>query len=160
MKIILLQDIKGLGKKFEVKNIKDGYARNFLIPKKLAKIATQEIIKEIEKHKDTIKRKEENFNKAIEKIAKDFNEKEFHFYVETGEKQEVFESIKKENIKEEFKKSLNFLSDDLKQKVIDKMKIYLTKSLKSLGWHPVEIELPNNIKFNINVVLNQIVLKE
>lgn len=160
MKIILLQDIKGLGKKFEVKNIKDGYARNFLIPRKLAKIADENATKEVETRKKTLKHQKEKFNDALEKIKEKFSDYELHFYVETGEKQEVFGSIKKEDIKKEFEKLLNFLPEDLKTKTIEKMKINLTKSLKSLGWHPVEIELPNNIKFEISAVLNQVALEK
>lgn len=160
MKIILLQDVKGLGKKYEVKNIKNGYARNFLIPKKLAKIADENATKEIETRKKTLKHQKEKFNDALEKIKEKFSDHELHFYVETGEKQEVFGSIKKEDIKKEFERLLNFLPEDLKIKIMEKIKINLTKSLKNLGWHPVEIELPNNIKFEISAVLNQVALSE
>jgi len=66
MKILLIKDVKGLGKAGEIKNAKDGYARNFLIPKGFAKIATPEVIKEWEEEQ---KRKEAELKAEIEKLT-------------------------------------------------------------------------------------------
>lgn len=159
MRVILFQDIKGLGKKYDIKEVKSGYARNFLIAKGLAKFATKQAIGEIEAKKEILKKKKDELGTIFEKLAKELRDKEFHFYVEAGEKQEVFGSIKKEDIKKELKKYLNndSLSEELKLQVVKKIKIDLNKSLKTLGIHPVEIELPENKKVNINVVLNQMI---
>ncbi len=65
MKVLLIKDVKGLGKAGEIKNAKDGYARNFLIPKGFAKVATDEVIKEWQKEQ---KRKEEELKKELAKL--------------------------------------------------------------------------------------------
>ena len=159
MKIILLQDIKDLGKKHDIKEVKSGYARNFLIAKGLAKPATKQALGEIETKKEIVKKRGDELGMIFKKLAKELQDKEFHFYVETGEKQEVFGSIKKDDIKKELEKYLNndSLSEELKHLVLKKIKIDVDKSLKTLGIHPVEMELPENKKVNINIVLNQII---
>jgi large subunit ribosomal protein L9 len=72
MKIILLQDVKGLGKRGEIKEVKDGYARNFLLPRKLAKVATPEAVKELKrqqaKEAAELKAELERLNKLKEQI--------------------------------------------------------------------------------------------
>ncbi len=159
MKVILSQDIKGLGKKYDIKEVKSGYARNFLIAKGLAKSATKQALGEIEIKKEILKKRGSELGMIFEKLAKELQDKEFHFYVETGEKQEVFGSVKKEDIKKELERYLNgnSLPEELKQQVVKKIKIDLNKSLKALGIYPVGIELPENKKVNINIVLNRII---
>jgi large subunit ribosomal protein L9 len=71
MRIILLQDIKGLGKKFDIKKVTDGYARNFLFPKKIATAATAETISQTEKERDArIQKGKEGFKKAEQTAGK------------------------------------------------------------------------------------------
>ena len=159
MKIILSQDVKNLGKKYDIKEVKSGYARNFLIAKGLAKSVTKQALDEIKTKKEILKKRGDELGMIFEKLAKELQDKEFHFYVETGDKQEVFGSIKKEDIKKEFEKYLNGDSfpEELKLQAVKKIKINLNKSLKALGIHPVEIELPENKKVNINIVLNRMI---
>ncbi len=155
MKVILLQDINRVGKKLEIKNVSDGYARNYLIPKGLAKIATNKVVKDIqiktvveEKHKEEAKKELENF-------ANTLDEKEFHFYQKVGDKKEVFGSVTKKDIEE-------IIIKKLPEKIYGKIKIEvnLPKSLKTLGEHEVEINLGPGIKKKIKVVLNQQTIAE
>lgn len=139
MKIILLQDIKGLGKKFDVKNVADGYARNFLIPKGLAKIATDIAVKKLETQKAGQEKEEQEAKIELEKIAKNLENQEFEFTVKTGEKGEVFGSVGK---------------DDIKTRIgIKDIKVNLERPIKILGEHQVEIDLGKGVKVNIKVIV-------
>ncbi len=131
MKVILLQNIKGLGDKFEIKQVKDGYARNFLIPRQLAKIATEQIIKELEAKKLAWEKEEKEIKNKLEALAKDLTNQEFHFKVKTGKSGEVFGSISKDDIK---KAILNQIPND-------DIDVNLERPLKTLGEHKVEIVL-------------------
>lgn len=158
MKIILLQDIKGIGKRHDIKNVSDGYAKNFLIPKKLAEIANNNAINKVEKIKENIKKHQITLEEGIKQSVQNLTGKDFHFYTETGEKRELFNSITKKDIKDAIENSLNFLTINLKNEIINKMKIDLERSLKTLGEHPIKITLGGE-KFEINAVINQAVIK-
>jgi len=143
MKVILLQDVKDLGKKFDVKNVKDGYGHNFLLPRNLAKIATAKSIKELETQKIIWQKEEDEIKNKLETLSKEFQEKEFHFTLKTGEKGEVFGSISKADIKKLITPSL-FNND---------VEINLEKPIKTLGAHQVEINLGRGVKTLIKLVI-------
>lgn len=155
MKIILLQDIKGLGKKYDIKDVSNGYAKNFLIPRKLAEIAKDKTLDKVEKIKENIKKRQITLEEGIKQSIQKINGKDFHFYVETGEKGEMFNSITKENIKDSIKNALNFLDADLRNEIINKIRIDLERSIKTLGEHPVKIKIGDE-KGEINAVVNQL----
>lgn len=161
MKVVFLQDVKGVGRKRDIKEVSEGYAKNFLIPRGLAKIADDKIIKNIEKEKVSIKMQEDNLEKTKEIIIKKLNEKEFHFYAETGEHKEVFKPIIKTDVCNAVKKALNFISEKaVKEKILEKMRVNMTRSLKELGEHEIEINLGGDKKFKILAIINQVVITE
>jgi len=150
MKVILLQDIKGLGKKFDVKQIKDGYARNFLFPKKLAKIAFGEEVKKLESQKAASEKQREEMEILLDELAKKLSGKEFHFYPEVGKKGEVYDSVKKENIKQALLRSIS----DLKIPE-DEIEIILERPLRSLGEHEVKVKLGQKTGTTIKAIINK-----
>ena len=93
MKVVLLQDIENIGKKDEVKNVANGYARNFLFPKKLAKIATKEVIAELEKQKELEEKEAEEALKATQEIVKKIDGLEIEVPVKTDEEGKLYGSI-------------------------------------------------------------------
>ncbi len=137
MKVILLEDIKDLGKKFDVKNIKDGYARNFLLPRNLAKIATNKAIKELEAKKAAWQKQEEGEKSKIEALAKNLAEQKFEFSLKTGDKGEVFGSVNKDDIK-------NKLS-------LPEVEVELERPIKKLGLHQVKISLGKGVEAEIKI---------
>lgn len=145
MKVILLQDTKGLGRKFDIKNVADGFARNFLIPRGLAKIATEQNIKETEIRKNRIEKEAEEIKNKLESIAKNSANQEFIFSVKTGEKEEVFESVNKEDIKNKLFENY----EDLKK--YNDIEIELKKPLKVIGEHLVEVNFGKGIKNKIKI---------
>ena len=119
MRVVFLQDVKGVGKKRDIKEVSEGYAKNFLIPRGLAKIADEKTIKNIEKEKVSIKMQEDNLDKAKEIIIKKLDGKEFHFYAEIGEHEEIFKPIVKNDIYDAVKKSLDFISETaIREKIL------------------------------------------
>lgn len=140
MKVIFLKDVKNVGKKLDVKNVSDGYARNFLFPQNLAKIATDEAVKNLEAQKTAMIKEEEEAKSELIALAKNLENKEFEFKVKTGDKSEVFGSVTK---------------NDIEKKIsVSDVEILLDKPIKKLGEHRVEVNLGKGIKaeLKINVI--------
>ncbi len=138
MKVIFLKDIKGVGKKFDVKNVSDGYARNFLFPQNLAKATTEEVIKNIENQKKAALKEEEETKNELIVLAKNLENKEFEFKVKTGDKGEVFGSVTKNDIE----KSIA---------VSGGIEILLDKPIKKLGEHRVEVNLGKGVRVSLKI---------
>ncbi|MBI5401529.1 50S ribosomal protein L9 [Candidatus Wolfebacteria bacterium] len=150
MKVILLTDIRGLGKRTEVKNVSDGYAKNFLIPKNLAKIAVDSEIKKLEALKIKAEKEYLVITEKIKQIISQIKSKKFYFSPKVGKNMEVFSSVTKTDIEEMLIKEL---PEELKDKI--KMKVDLTKPIRNLGQHEIEVDFGNNIKTKITIDVNK-----
>ncbi len=150
MKVIILQDIKGIGKKFDVKEIKDGYARNFLIPRGLAKIATNAAIKELEVKKSVLEKHEKELKAKLESLAKNLAQREFVFSLNVGKKGEVFGSVAKDDIEERIYADINA---GLREYLKNNMEIKLEKPIKTTGEHQIEINLGKGVKTTVKVII-------
>ena len=148
MKVILLKDVGGLGRQFEVKNVSDGYAKNFLIPKNFAKIAVGAEIKKLEALKIQAEKEQLDIMEKIKKIIHQIKSKNFYFFPKVGKNMEVFSSVTKIDIEEMLTKEL---PEELKDKI--KIKIDLVKPIRNLGQHEIEVDFGNNVKTNITIVL-------
>jgi len=144
MRIILLQDIENLGKKYEIKEVKDGYARNFLIPKGLAKPATEEALKWLETQKEAEAKKAEEELKMVQERATAIDGQEVIIPVKIGEDGQLFESITSQKISEKLKE-LGF--------EIRKTQIDLLEPIKELGEFPVKIKFEHNLEAEIRVIV-------
>ncbi len=142
MKIILLQDIKNLGRRYEIKNVADGYARNFLIPQKLVELATSENVKKLETKQTALTKKLGELKAKLEKIKQ---AGAIVFKVKTGERDEVFSSVTDLEIKEKLIEEYPELKDD-------HFKIG-TVHLRELGEHEIEIDLGQGIKTEITILV-------
>lgn len=144
MKVIFVKDLKKTAKKGEIKEVKDGYAENFLIKNGYAVLYNDKNISTLKKEEN--KRKEED-NILREQASKEKEKLEkitLIFKVKTGDKDRVFGSISPKQIKEELNK---------KGFKIDKKGLILKTSLQSLGFHKVEINLYKDIKAEVKVQL-------
>jgi len=143
MKVILLEDVKNVGKKGDLKEVSDGYARNFLIARKLAVVATNTAQIVLDKqNKEKAEQDKENKNKAIElkeKIEKD----EFVFYVNAKDGR-VFNSVSTKQIVEEVKK---------KGYEVDKKKFIDTTPVSQIGFNKVKVELYKDVIATLKVKL-------
>jgi len=146
MRVILLQAIEKLGKKYDVKDVKNGYARNFLIAKGLAKPATKEVLKWLDLQKETETKKAEEELKKIQETASAIDGQEIVITVKTGEEDQLFESITSQKISEKLKE----LGFDIK-----KNQIYLSEPIKELGEFPIKIKLEHNLESEIKVIITE-----
>lgn len=125
MKVILLQDIKGTGKKDQILEISDGYARNYLIPRKLAKEATSEALNSIERSKNADKHREEVKRAEAEQLARDLKGKVVQLSVRGGENGKIYGSVTNDQIAEAVKEQLKV--------DVDKRKIEVEEPIKNAG---------------------------
>ena len=142
MKVILLQDVKGTGKKDEIIEVSDGYARNCLFKKKLAVEATSTEINSINNKKKAESYHKQEEIKAWMEVANKLRNKEVTCKVKCGENGKVFGSINSKEISDE----LNVLGFD-----VDKKKILLKDPLKSLGLYEVELKFLPEVTTKIKV---------
>lgn len=146
MKIILLQDIKGVGKKDEVINASDGYARNYLFPKKLAIEATKENLGKLESKNEANKFKKQNEkNDAIE-VANKLKELVLTIKVKAGENGKIFGGVTSKEISENLKEQYKI--------EIDKKKIEVKETIKNIGRFTINIKLYEgvNAKLTVNII--------
>ena len=144
MRIILLEDVENIGKKYEIKDIKDGYARNFLIPKNLAKLATKNVLEWVKKQKEAEKEKAEEELKNTQAIASSMDGLEVIIPVKVGEEQQLFEKINTQKISEKLKE----LGFEIKKEQID-----LAEPIKELGEFPTKVKFEHNLESEITVII-------
>jgi large subunit ribosomal protein L9 len=142
MKVILRQNTEGLGQIGEVVDVKDGFARNFLIPRKLAYVALAGNIKALEEEKKTLSKKREQELAAAETLAAELERVSVTIPVQVGEEDRIFGSV-----------TTQMISDALKEKgnEIDKRKIEIDEPIKALGIYSVSIKLHPSVSAKIKV---------
>jgi len=144
MRVILLQDIDKLGKKYDIKEVADGYARNFLIPQGLAKPATEEALIWLETQKEIEAKKAEEDLKKIQELATAIDGQEIIIPLKVGEKEQLFETVTSQKISEKLKE----LGFDIKKSQID-----LAQAIQELGEYPVKIKFEHNLEAEIRVIV-------
>lgn len=148
MKIILLQDVRGIGRKYDVKEVSDGYARNFLIPRKLGKPATQEALSGLKRQKENWEKQTDILKEKLKKIQEDLENKPLLFKLKLGEKEKVFGSITKKGIEEALKALPTGRQEVVKDLLIE---VNLHRPIKTLGSHQVEISLGRGVAGDIQI---------
>lgn len=146
MKVILQKDIPNLGDAGDVKEVADGYARNFLLPKKMVIVSSEAGSRVIEHQQKLIKLKKDKRRKVSEQAAAGLAGKELHIQVQTGEEGKLFGSVTSIDIARKLK-------DEGFE--IDKRKINLENPIKELGEYEVAIKLEEGITAAIKVFVEQ-----
>lgn len=137
MKVILLNDIKGVGKKDQVIEAADGYARNYLFQKKLAVEANSDNLNKLKAKQESNKYKKDLERQEAEKIANQFKGIMLKIKVKAGENGRIFGGVTSKEIAEGLKKDYNI--------TIDKKKVMLNETIKSLGTVIVDIKLVEGV---------------
>ena len=147
MKIILLEDVKSLGKKGEIVNVSDGYARNFVLPKKLGLEATSKNLNDLKLQKAN----EEKVAKQILDEAKELAEKveagKVEVKIKVGEGGRTFGSVSTKEIAIAVKEQMGY--------DIDKKKIQLKDAIKTLGTHTVPVKLHQKVTAELKVIVTE-----
>ena len=143
MKVILLDNIKGVGKKDEVINASDGYARNYLLPKKLAVEANNENIAKLNNKKEAASYKKDVEKQKAEELAKKIKGIMLKIKVKAGENGKIFGGVTSKEISENLKTQYDM--------DIDKKKIELKETIKTLGSFTVSIKLFEGVIASLKV---------
>ena len=142
MEVIFIKDLRGQGKKGEIKDVKAGYAQNFLIKNGYAVLKNKENLQILNNNKKKKEQEDAENKKVAEEIKKKINKEVLEFKVKTGEQDKVFGSISLKQIKEELNR---------KGYKIEKSMIKYDNPIQSLGFHNVEIDLYPGISTTIKI---------
>ncbi|MBE5816671.1 MAG: 50S ribosomal protein L9 [Clostridiales bacterium] len=145
MKVILLQDVKSLGKKDDVIEVNDGYARNFLLPRKVAIAATKESIALVNDKKTSMAIKQQKEKEKAEALSKELEGKSVTIYQTVGDGGKLFGSVTGKEIADAIKKQYGY--------DVDKKKINIPDAIKQLGEYNCTVKISadysSTIKINV-----------
>ena len=147
MKVILLENVKSLGKKGVIVNVNDGYARNFILPKKLGVEATGKNLNDLKLQKNNEKKVAQENLDAAKELAAELSAGKVELAIKVGEGGRTFGSVSSKEIAVAVK--------DQMQLDIDKKKIQLKESIKSLGTHIVTVKLHPEVSAELKVVVKE-----
>ena len=147
MKVILLQDVKSLGKKGELVEASDGYARNYLLPRKIAREANAQAMNEYKNAENSKNFKIATQKAQAEQQKKMLEGKKFVMTAKAGQGGRLFGSITAKQVAEEIKKQYNI--------VVDKRKVVLECDIKEFGTYQAEVKLYTGISANIDVQVTE-----
>ena len=145
MRVILKREVAGLGRPGDVKDVADGYAQNFLLPRGFAVEATAGEMKVLARARDAKRAKRDRAHADAEELAKRLSETTLMFRLKAGEQGKTFGSVTSKDIADALKSE---------HKVeIDKTKVHLPEPLKALGVRKVEIRLLTDVRANVTVAI-------
>ena len=147
MKVILLEDVKALGKKGQIVNINDGYARNFVLPKKLGVEATPKNLNDLKLQNANKERLAQEALDAAKELAAKLEAGKVVLSIKTGEGGKAFGSVSSKEIATELKNQMGY--------EIDKKKIQLKDAIKTLGTHTVPVKLHAKVTAELKVVVTE-----
>lgn len=143
MKVILLDNIKGVGKKDEIINASDGYARNYLLPKKLAVEANSENLSKLNNKKEAASYRKDVEKQKAEELAQKLKGIMLKIKVKAGENGKIFGGVTSKEISDNLKNQYNY--------IVDKKKIDLKETIKTLGEFNIDIKLFEGVVAKLKV---------
>jgi len=147
MKIILIEDVKALGKKGEIVNVNDGYARNFILPKKLGLEATGKNLNDLKLQKANEEKVAQQIWDDAKELAKKLEAGKVELAIKIGEGGRAFGSVSSKEIAIAVKEQMGY--------DIDKKKIQLKDAIKTLGTHTVPIKLHPKVTAELKVIVTE-----
>ena len=145
MRVILKREVAGLGRPGDVKDVADGYAQNFLLPRGFAVEATAGEMKVLARARDAKQAKQDRAHADAEELAKRVSETTLMFRLKAGGQGKTFGSVTSKDVADELKRELKV--------DIDRTKVHLPEPLKALGVHKVEIRLLTDVRANVTVAI-------
>jgi len=147
MKVVLLEDVPGKGKAGEIKEVSKGYAKNFLLPRGLALVATPTVIKQVESRLEREKLEESIDRDKLVELAQQIEGGEIRLKARMGAGERLFGSITAADVAEELSRAIG--------SVIDKKKIDMEKPFRQTGSYEVAVNLASDLKPQIMVVIEE-----
>lgn len=147
MKVILLEDVKALGKKGEIVNVNDGYARNYILPKKLGLEATGKNLNDLKLQKANEARLAQEQLEAAQALGKKIEAGKVELAIKVGEGGRAFGSVSSKEIAAAVKEQMGY--------DIDKKKIQLKDAIKALGTHTVPVKLHPKVTAELKVIVTE-----
>lgn len=148
MKIILTKDTPGHGRKGEIKEVSDGFAKNFLIAKGFAQIASVELQAKIAKESKEAQIKKLKETEKLEALKSDLEKRTFILTVKVGDKGQIFSGVHEKDIAKSVAEKMSI--------AVDKNQIQLNKPIKELGEHKVVLKLASGLFVNLNIKVEAI----
>jgi large subunit ribosomal protein L9 len=143
MKVIFIKELNGTAKKGEIKDVNDGYAKNFLIAKGFAQVATADIQNKIAKETKELETKKLKEIEKLQSLKQDLEKRSFMVKVKVGDKGQVFGGVHEKDIAEAISKKMSLQ--------IDRSQVILDKSIKELGEHKAKLKLGGHVLASINI---------
>ncbi|MBS7338666.1 MAG: 50S ribosomal protein L9 [Suilimivivens sp.] len=147
MKVILLEDVKSLGKKGEIVNVNDGYARNYVLPKKLGVEANNKNMNDLKLQKANDEKVAKQLLDEAKAFAQEMEKDEITVYIKAGEGGRTFGSVSSKEIAQAYKEQCG--------KEIDKKKIILPEAIKSFGVYEVGVKLHPSVTGKLKVKVSE-----
>ena len=147
MKVVLLEDLPGGGKAGEIKEVSKGYAKNFLLPRRLALVATPTVMKQVESRLEKEKLEESIDRDKLVELAQQIEGKEIRLKARMGTGERLFGSVTAADVAEELSRVIG--------SVIDKKKIDIEKPFRQTGSYEIAVKLAGDIKPKITVVIEE-----
>ena len=147
MKVILLQDVKALGKKGELVNVNDGYARNFILPKKLGVEANSQNMNDLKLQKAHEEKRAQEIYEEAKEFGAQITASSVRVTIKTGEGGKIFGSVSSKEIAQAAQEQLGM--------DIDKKKMQLAAPIKSLGTHMVPVRLHPKVTTELKVIVTE-----
>jgi large subunit ribosomal protein L9 len=145
MKVVLTQDVPSLGKAGEIKEVADGYGRNYLIPKGYASLATKGLIKQAQERAEAQRKRDIKNRADAEQLAQRINGQTLRFVVRVGELDRLYGSITNGDLAEKLQQQMGI--------EIDRRKIELGDPIKRAGVYSVPVRLATGVEARLNVVV-------
>lgn len=147
MKVVLLKDVPNVGRSGEIKEVAEGYGRNYLIPRGLAKPATAEAVAEAKQRQQAEARREARIEAEAQELARQINQMQLVFQVRVGEQGRLYGSITSADIAEKLQQQLH--------REIDKRRIELEEPIRQLGSYKVPVRLAHQHVGRVTVVVEE-----
>jgi large subunit ribosomal protein L9 len=147
MQVLLLKDVEGLGQVGEIKKVADGYARNYLIPRDFAVLATPGAVKQVKRHQQAEVGRQAKALSEAQALAEILDGKIVTFHARAGEGDRLYGSITSANIAEALEEKVDH--------EVDRRKIDLEEPLKELGTHAVTVRLAPEAEAKVTVVIER-----
>jgi len=147
MKVVLLQDVRGQGKKGQLLNVSDGYARNFLLPRKLAAEATKDVLNAMEQHDEAVRRRAEEDLARAKLLAKDLEAITVRIQMKAGANGKLYGAVTAREIADALLAQKNI--------EIDHRKLVLDEAIKNFGNYEVKAKLFPQVTGKFNLIVTE-----